>query len=172
MILKRNILAIDPGKDGAIVTLDPETLNVLEKFPFPMIGTKPDLKETAMLLDAFHVDNYFVYLEEVHAIFGASAKSTFEFGAHFGFLLGVLNQKGFKYDLVAPKIWQKKVWTTRDKVLKAGGRADPKPTSLLACKRLFPEVDFTPTERSKKFHEGMVDAALIAYYGALTLKNN
>ena len=43
-------------------------------------------------------------------------------------------------------------------------------TSLIAAKRLFPNVNFTATERSKKDHDGAIDACLIARYGQLNFK--
>jgi hypothetical protein len=44
-------------------------------------------------------------------------------------------------------------------------RIDTKAMSELACKRLFPDVKFTATDRCTKTHDGMTDATLIAEYG-------
>ena len=52
------------------------------------------------------------------------------------------------------------------KVLKYTGN-DTKAESILFCKRKFPNVDLTPTERSKKPHDGLSDALCMAYYSFL-----
>ena len=40
----------------------------------------------------------------------------------------------------------------------------------MAAKRLFPNWNFLATERSSKMHDGLVDAALIGYYGYVKFK--
>jgi hypothetical protein len=43
---------------------------------------------------------------------------------------------------------------------------DTKTTSILAVKKLLPDADLTTgTERSKKPHDGICDAALLALFG-------
>ena len=105
-----------------------------------------------------------VVMEEVHAIFGASAKSTFNFGAISGFLRGLLVANNIPYHLVPPKTWQKEIWGNTDKV-KKGKRVDTKATSLNAAVRLFPKVDFRRTPACKKPDDNKVDALLICEYG-------
>lgn len=175
MIYKKS-LGIDPGTKGALVGLDPITFDVTIQSSFPMVSGKlPDYDELSKIINSINPSEYIVYLEDVHAKFGSSAKSTFNFGYNAGFIYALLKSNGFIVEFVQPKVWQKNVWATRDKVLSSSGRADPKPTSLMACKRLFPTSDFRdtfrPTERVKKLHEGLVDASLIAYYGACKLNN-
>ena len=41
---------------------------------------------------------------------------------------------------------------------------DTKAMSLLACKRIFPDIDLIDTERCKKPHDGKVDALLLMEY--------
>ena len=59
----------------------------------------------------------------------------------------------------------------KSNILKGKSKTDTKATSLLACNRLFPNANLLRTERSKKAHEGLVDAYLIAYYGQHWFKN-
>lgn len=46
-------------------------------------------------------------IEDVHAIFGSSAKSTFNFGFNVGILHGIIRTLNLPLDLVQPKAWQK-----------------------------------------------------------------
>jgi hypothetical protein len=43
--------------------------------------------------------------------------------------------------------------------------ANPKESSLYVARQLWPDQNFLATERSRVPHDGVVDAALIAYYG-------
>lgn len=114
-------------------------------------------------------------IEDVHAIFGSSAKGTFNFGYNKGMLIGLLCASGIRYTLVAPKDWQTEMWTNADKeyeykeVTKKGEkvvqkRVDTKKTSINAAKRLFPDVDFRRTEKCKKIDDNKVDAMLMSEY--------
>lgn len=111
-------------------------------------------------------------MEEVHAILGSSAKSTFAFGKINGILIGILTALGIPYHLVQPKIWQGEIWINQDKEYKSkctNGKAlrriDTKKTSLNAGKRLFPRIDFRRTEKCKDDDDNKCDALLICEYG-------
>ena len=85
----------------------------------------------------------------------------------------LLHAKGIRHTMVPPKQWQAEIWTSTDKVYKPGKKKktlDTKATSLLAFKRLFPEIKplYAHNEenlgRRSVFHDGIVDAFLIAEY--------
>ena len=65
------------------------------------------------------------------------------------------------YQQINPKLWQKTVWQFHDRVEKAG-KLDTKKTSLNCAKRLWPGADLRKSDKCKTWHDGMVDAALIA----------
>ena len=116
-------------------------------------------------------------MEDVHAIFGASAKSTFNFGFNKGLLYGLLC--GFKIPLllVPPKEWQEEMWTNSDKeydtktIKKKNGEVssrktvNPKNTSTNCCRRLFPELDLRRNTKCTKFDDNKIDSILICEYG-------
>lgn len=163
---------IDPGKHGAISILTKS--GQLIKSPFPLIGKSGkeelDLKKMGEFFRNIrtHYPNIMFIVEEVHSLFGMSAKSNFQFGFNNGLLIGMLNAMSFSYTLVQPKEWQKHVWRNADKVMmtvKGKTKTDTKSTSSKAAARIFPKEDFTPTARSKKDHDGMVDSSLLCYYG-------
>jgi len=115
-------------------------------------------------------------IEDVHAVFGSSAKGTFSFGENKGMLLGILAAEKIPFVEVAPKDWQREMWTNGDKVYKVKEvrrkdkkvmqkLTDTKSTSMNAAKRLFPDIDFRRTSACKTFDDNKVDATLICEYG-------
>lgn len=160
------VISIDPGANGGIAVFDSGTLQTLHTIP--KVKDNIDYNELFSLLNNLTDDelggDVTIVLEEVHSVFGASAKSNFSFGHINGVLLGMVVSLGVPYVLVQPKEWQKVVWSNQDKVYKAGKAkqtTDTKATSLLAAKRLFPKTDFRATSKSKIAHDGLIDAALI-----------
>ena len=115
-------------------------------------------------------------MEEVHALFGSSAKSTFSFGEINGVLKALLIANEIPYTLVQPKIWQNEIWANKDMVVsyKTATRAgkeikqkvvDTKATSINAARRLFPSIDMRRNERCKRIDDNKVDSLLLAEYG-------
>ena len=114
-------------------------------------------------------------IEDVHSIFGSSAKSTFAFGFNKGYLVGLIAANQIPYTLVQPKEWQKEMWGNSDivvtykEVIIKGKKVNKKEvntkqTSINACKRLFPTLDLRKSERSKKIDDNKVDSILMAEY--------
>lgn len=155
---KKVIVGIDVGKSGAVAKLYPN--NELKMYVMPMIGKEYDIQELSNILTP-EEDEEFVHtsIENVHAIQGrAGGSSNFSFGLGKGILMGLVAGKNLRYTLVNPKAWQKVSWEGVTK------QTDTKKTSLIAAKRLFPNETFLATARSKVPHDGLIDAALIAYY--------
>lgn len=114
-------------------------------------------------------------IEDVHPVFGSSAKATFQFGFNKGYLIGLLAANQIPYTLIQPKEWQRAIWTNSDmvitykdvfikgkKVLKK--EVNTKQTSINACKRLFPTLDLRKSERSKKIDDNKVDSILMSEF--------
>jgi hypothetical protein len=182
--MKKAFAAFDPGKNGGVAILN-ERGDIVFTATIPKIGSEIDLNGLNKLVN--HIKNFgetqHVILERVHSIFGVGAASNFTFGQVNGFIEGMIVAAGLKYTKTNPREWQKIAWEGVDvisnKVIKyktdkktglkvengIREKVDTKKTSLIAAKRLFPNWSFVATERSKKDHGGLVDAALIAYYG-------
>lgn len=120
-------------------------------------------------------ENIACVIEDVKPIFGSSAKSTFSFGFNKGYLIGLLAANNIPYTLVAPKEWQKNIWTNADMVVtykavvvkgkqQTKKEVNTKQTSINACKRLFPTLDLRKSDRSKKIDDNKVDSILMAEY--------
>lgn len=137
-------LGIDPGAHGGLALISEEGVAAI---PFEADSYLRILKAAAAESEVFCV------LEHVGAMPGQGVSSTFAFGASFGWLQGVLEALGIPYELVRPQKWKKAFGCTSDKN-----------TSVAAARRLFPGADLLPTPRSRKPHDGMAEALLMAEY--------
>lgn len=185
------VIGIDPGKTGAIVALD-EAGKILWKHVTPVIGKEINWVKFASYLQAEYLldleDRATVYLEHVHAIYGASANNTFSFGGSFEGVKAQCAAFQIPIILIAPKKWQAVMWqgvpeyrkppkklTKKElekkaagqtvRVPKSKGAVDTKLMSKIAASRLFPGADLTATDKCEVPHDGIVDALLIAEYG-------
>lgn len=166
-------IGIDPGKTGALAYIDTDS-GKHGSIVMPQIGNEIDINKFCDFMRQLTLGDHHVITEDVHSIFGASAKSNFTFGRVVGGIEWALVALGCKYTKVAPKMWQKEMWegvkpvqiNTGKKTSKGNVKykTDTKATSLLAAKRLFPKDDFLKSKRSTVPHDGIVDALLIAEY--------
>ncbi len=169
-------IGIDIGSNGAYAIFVDDQLQSYGKIPgddeLDMNGLLQCIWDASPKGDDH---SYHFVIEDLHSIFGSSAKSNFQFGVNNGLVIGLLQTIEFSYTKVQAKKWQKEMWEgvrpvevlVKGKVNKDGSpkyKIDTKATSLLAAKRLFPKESFLATERSKVPHDGIVDACLIGLY--------
>ena len=163
-------MSIDPGSKGFICT---QIDGVFKHYSIE----DNDLYQLSEIMAEIRskYDNLVCVIEDVHSIFGSSAKSTFNFGFNKGYLIGLLAANKIPYILVQPKEWQKVVWTNADMVVSykqvkvkdkivSKKVVDTKATSINAAKRLFPTMDFRKSERAKNIDDNKVDATLMSEY--------
>ena len=95
-------LGIDPGKSGAICTVDilgfPDTLVKLNKEPSEIWDKLSNISIDRKCIAA---------IELVNAMPGQGVSSTFKFGESFGMLVGLLTASGIPFDKVRPAVWCK-----------------------------------------------------------------
>lgn len=169
--MEKTYIGVDPGTIGFITAMFPNG-----KFEFYSIDENDDL-ELNRIFKSIKERSWQVtaVLEDVHSIFGASAKSTFNFGEIKGILKGLLIANEIPYTLVQPKTWQNEIWINQDMIVsyKSIIRAekeikqkvvDTKSTSINAARRLFPQIDLRKNERCKKIDDNKVDSLLMAEY--------
>ncbi len=153
------IIGIDPGLKGALATLSPSYTKTngvrveLKVMPESMAEVIAHLEWHANGEGAAHV-----FIEKAQSMPRQGISSAFNYGTHFGHLLGIIQALGLAHTQVGPRTWTK--------AMHLGTFPDePKKRSLEAAQRLFPDIKLTATDRSKKPHDGLVDALLIAEYG-------
>lgn len=164
-------VGIDPGKDGYICI---NYKGKIEHKKIPLIGKEYDVKELAKLIGSVGALSSTVLfthcvIEDVHAIFGSAAGSTFEFGYGVGLLEMALAMANIPYTKVAPKKWQKQMFEGVPEIKKPSStgktmKTDTKKMAEISAKRLFPDIDFRDSERCKNAHGGKVDATLMCEY--------
>lgn len=165
------IIGIDPGKSGGFSLISNSGVIDIQKSP--TIGSEIDINAIVSIIKQWKIfadsNGYTlkVFIEDVHALFGASAKSTFQFGRSVGILQGIISSFELPVIYVQPKKWQSFSWKgvkPQKKLVNGKNKVDTKKTSLLAAKNLFPSETFIP-DGSRTPQDGIVDATLIAYYG-------
>lgn len=169
--MEKTYIGIDPGVIGFITAIFPngnfEFYSIDENDDLDLHRIFKSIKERSWQVTAV--------LEDVHAIFGSSAKSTFNFGEIKGILKGLLVANEIPYTLVQPKEWQHEVWNNQDMivsyktVIRAGKEikqkvVDTKSTSINAARRLFPNIDLRKNDRCRKTDDNKVDSLLMAEY--------
>lgn len=151
------ILAIDPGQAGAIVFLESAKMN-FHLMPLKSDGTKD--------IDFFGVQDILaqypgvrVFLERA-VPFGMPTNSSFNYGRGFAALEIAIKLAGLPVTYLEPSKWAKSMHEGIAKDLK------PKAKSQIAITRLFPQyLKQIPQAKGGKYHEGVVDALLMAGYG-------
>ena len=102
----------------------------------------------------------YIWIEDVHSLYGMSAKSNFIFGKNLGMVTTVseIISKGdsSKIRTVTPKIWQKHIGVT------SKGKHIKKNVADIA-KKLYPNVDIHGKRGG--LLDGRSDACMVAYYG-------
>lgn len=163
-------MGIDPGGKGVIAT---QKDGVFSHF----FIEDNDLYQLSEIIAKIRQEspNIVCVMEEVHAIFGSSAKATFSFGEIFGELKALLAANNIPFVLIQPKEWQKEMWINSDMeytykpvvvkgVSQTKKKVNTKATSINAAKRLFPTMDFRKSERCKNIDDNKVDATLMCEY--------
>lgn len=163
-------MSIDPGSKGFIVT------QCNGNFSFYSIADN-DLYQLSEIMAKIRntYSNLVCVIEDVHSIYGSSAKATFNFGFNKGYLIGLLAANKIPYVLVQPKTWQKEMWLNSDMIVNykkvtikgkevTKKEVDTKNTSINAAKRLFPHIDFRKSDRCKNLDDNKVDATLMSEY--------
>lgn len=165
----RCYMGVDPGKDGAFVLVFVKRGRVIdwERFLPPIVGKRVDcaaLFDQIIKWKEMYNPTHCV-IEDVHANQMGSKGANFEFGRVAGAEEALIAAAKIPYTTVAPKTWQKTMWQGIPLVKRVGKKStDTKKMSLHAATRLFPNFDFTKSERAEKPHDGIIDALLMADY--------
>lgn len=165
-----NVLGIDPGKNGGFAILTNGHITAGEAMP--TVEGQLSFLQLVARLKKYGLSYDHIFIERVRNIAGTSSKSNFMFGRNFQVALCAADLSGKPVSLVAPQAWQLPAFDGVPEIYKVKGgknRRDTKAMALVKVKRMWPDFDFTKNKRSRVPHDGIVDAALIAYYGYLKL---
>ncbi len=99
------IIGIDPGRKGALCSLDTST-----KHPeFHSCPNPPStlISNVNLFLHTYTKKVNYIAIEDVHSIYGASAKSNFQFGRNLGMVEALAALHTLDVIYIQPKVWQK-----------------------------------------------------------------
>lgn len=168
--------AIDPGKSGGISSIYVKNGKIIkiEVGIMPMLNDEEyDLQKLRDIMEKISKYDSHVIIENVHSIYGASAKSNFQFGIGVGIVRTAVACFQIPYTLVQSKAWQKvcfqgvKVIEKKGIIGEGRGKIDTKAMAAVAAARLYPKVNVLKSSRAKNPHDGIVDSLLMAHYGKL-----
>ena len=149
---KMIVLGVDPGKSGALAFYDPDA-DTVDVFDMPVVDGEVNAAEVARIIRGFKPT--FAIIERVHAMPKNGAVSMFNFGFAYGVVRGVVAGSYIPVHLVTPTTWKRHYKLSSEKE-----------ASRWTAINLWP----ANTMFGRKKDDGRAEAALIAKYGALTVR--
>jgi len=148
------VCGIDPGSKGALCVLDDKDPTYTALLDLH----KHSIYDATKWLHNQHIDK--VWREDVHSLFGMSAKSNFGFGRNLGIVIAMseIVTQGIKANKVTPKVWQKFIGVT------VKGKAIKNEVAQIASS-LYPMAALHGPQGG--LIDGRSDALMIAHYGLL-----
>lgn len=153
------VLGIDPGINGGLAVVENECLKYVGPMPLNKERAFDVVRFREIILE--HNPDV-VFIEKAQSMPKQGVVSMFNYGKGYGFLLGFLSGLMCEVKTVTPKTWQGYFY----KRVPVSGK-NPKERALCMANKLYTGFTWLKSGRSKKPHDGMVDAALIATYGSL-----
>ena len=152
------VVGIDPGAKGSICFLDSVTKEILFADTPQGYG---DAQRILKALVTIHLKNpiQMIGIEDVHSIYGMSAKSNFSFGFNVGQVHTIAEMTDIGIDLVQPKIWQAGCGIRFKPKMKS---ADRKRIVADTAIRLYPSADIFGPKGG--LLDGRADSLMIAHY--------
>ncbi len=157
------IIGIDPGSKGALC-INNTKKGVITFLRFDQVSIFTIYNELEKIADSVK----FAVIEEVHAIYGSSAKSTFTFGYNLGSIETVIMCLGIPIHRVAPKNWHKLIGVKVEKgIIGAKRKRKIKESVSKRCEELYPKINVKGPKGG--LLDGVSDSLLIAHYGHMKL---
>ena len=152
------VVGIDPGAKGSLCILDSVTKQIL------FANTPQGYGDAQSILKAILAEHQrnpiqIIGIEEVHSIFGTSAKSNFSFGFNVGQIHTLAEMTDIGIDLVQPKVWQASCGIRFKPKMKP---ADRKKIVGDAAIRLYPSAKIFGPKGG--LLDGRADALMLAHH--------
>jgi len=165
------VMGIDPGGKGALCLLVPETKQIMFK---ETIDHGLVLYEWLLQIDR-EFNFQVCMIEEVAAIHGSAAKSTFNFGRNVERVNVIPEIAKISIDKVRPKAWQKFIGLVIPQTMAGAANASKRQKFIKTevasiASRLYPKAELFGPKGGLK--DGRSDALMIAHYAARTLNLN
>jgi hypothetical protein len=155
------IIGIDNGISGALVALSAYSGMVLESILMPtrITGSSRECDAIAVCewIEKFQYSDEVAVALETPGKYSPGTLALCSMWDCYGVLRGILESCNIRHIRVDPQIWQKEM-------LGKVPKGETKPFARAKAKELWATETWLATPRSKKAHEGMVDAALIAEF--------
>ena len=166
--MTKDYLGIDPGLSGGFAVVSGDRIRFKMVMPTLSFGnTKDDKTKTEIdregvlsFLKIFPPHTH-VVIEQQEAFRSQNITTTCTTCRNYGILLMGLTVARFYATEVPSSIWQAHFGIVSAK--KAGG-ASTKAQAFAIAQTIYPRVDFRKSNRAHVFHDGIVDATLIAKY--------
>jgi hypothetical protein len=145
-------IGVDPGASGEICLLVPSIPTIV----WCNCSEFPGYIRDWLTYHQKAWDIKMIMIEDVHSIYGMSAKSNFSFGYNLGAITAICKTVGLGVDKVTPKVWQKAVG------VKAKGGPNIKKDVSNIVKTLYPSADVHGPRGG--LIDGKSDSLAIAHY--------
>lgn len=156
-------IGIDIGLKGGVVILDKDGV-IKEVYAMPTDKSGIDIVKLDEIFWDYEGAPAMVVFEKLGPIFGSSKKTAWSMGEQVGIVKTICAVRSLPYTEIHAKVWQKEIFQGITAINKSGKSSlDTKAMALEAMKRIYPRLDFK-FGKSKKDHDGCVDALLISTY--------
>ena len=160
------ICSIDIGLNGAICMFDNEHAYTLFDMPLTKVNNKKDIDINMLfeILDGYN-DIEYIAIEKLNNIFGVSKNTMLSLGKQIGYITAYSVFKKIPLIIVHPKDWQKYAHQDTVELYISGNYKETFYKSISKLINILgkEEVDRNFLLRSR-YHDGRVDAYLMAYY--------
>jgi hypothetical protein len=155
------LIGVDNGISGALVALTAYSGIILDSILMPTrsTGTSRECDAVAICewIEKFQYSDDIAVALETPSKHSPGTLALCSMWDCYGAIRGILESCGIKHVRIAPRTWQ-------SVMLGVVPKGETKAYARAKAREIWPDEDWLATPRSKKAHEGLVDAALIAEF--------
>lgn len=165
----KKIMGIDLGLNGALCSMINTDDYKLYEMPIIKIGKKKDI-DLQKLIDILKKEKPdIVIFEEINNIYKVAKNTMFSLGKQYGYIKAICTAMNISYYSIEPKKWQKILID----VPRSNIQGNYKETFFKSISLLHMILDTNKINKDfkvkTKYHDGKVDAYMLAYYYYVTI---
>jgi len=165
--IMKKYIGVDCGLSGAIVIISERGL-IENRYLMPTAkagkGYEIDINQLYGLIFGLKENRNPVMIIEDPGYHAPSAAGLRSMTYSYACMRTMATVLSLPHHLIRAQTWQK-LFFSRPAKMPKGQKFDTKAAALRSAQMIWPKEDWTPTERARKPHDGLVDAALIAEWG-------